>query len=45
VIDINNFNLNNPLERYAYMVVLMSSLPQEVINGYGLDELAVDGKV
>jgi hypothetical protein len=27
------------------MVILMQSLPQEVINEYGLDELAVDGNV
>jgi hypothetical protein len=45
VIDIKNFYLNNPLERYTYMVFLMASLPQEVIDKYGLDELAVDGKI
>jgi hypothetical protein len=27
------------------MVVLMASLPQEVIDEYGLNDLAVDGKV
>jgi hypothetical protein len=45
VININNFYLNTPLERYKYMVVLIASLPQELINKYGLDELAVDGKI
>jgi hypothetical protein len=35
VIDIKNFYLNTPLERYKYMVVLMASLPQEVIDEYG----------
>jgi hypothetical protein len=45
VIDIKNFYLNTPLERYEYMVVLMASLPQEVINEYGINDLAVDGKV
>jgi hypothetical protein len=45
VIDINVFNLNTPLKRYEYIVALLSSLPQEVINEYSLDELAVDGKV
>jgi hypothetical protein len=45
VIDINNFYLNTPLERYGYMVFLMASLPEEVIDKYGLDDLAVDGKV
>jgi hypothetical protein len=27
------------------MVVMMVSLPQEMINDYGLNDLAVDGKV
>jgi hypothetical protein len=45
IVDIKNFYLNTILERYEYMVVLMPSLPQEVINEYGLDELAVDRKV
>jgi hypothetical protein len=37
--------LNTPLELYEYMVLMMTSLPQEVINEYGLNDLAVDGKV
>jgi hypothetical protein len=45
VIDIKNFYLNTPLERYKYMVVMMASLPQEVIEEYGLEDLAVGGKV
>jgi hypothetical protein len=45
VIDIKNFYRNPLLERYEYMVVLMASFPQEVIDENGLDKLAVDGKV
>jgi hypothetical protein len=45
VIDIKNFYLNTPLARYEYMVIMMASLPQEVIDEYSLDDLAVDGKV
>jgi hypothetical protein len=45
VIDIKNFYLNTPLKRYKYMVVVIASLPQEVIDEYGLNNLAVDGKV
>jgi hypothetical protein len=45
VIDINNFNLNTPLGRFEYMVVNLSSLPQEMIENYDLNELAQDGKV
>jgi hypothetical protein len=45
VIDIKNFYLSTPLERYEYMVVLMEPLPQEVINEYCLNDLSVDGKI
>jgi hypothetical protein len=45
VIDINNFYLNTPLGRFEYMVINLSSLPQEKIDKYDLIELAQDGKV
>jgi hypothetical protein len=45
VIDINNFYLNTPLGRFEYMVINLSSLPQETIDKYDLNELAQDGKV
>jgi hypothetical protein len=45
VIDINNFFLNTPLGRFEYMVINLSSLPQETIDKYDLKELAQDGKV
>jgi hypothetical protein len=45
VIDIKNFYLNTPLRRYEYMVVIIPLLPQEVIDEYNLEELAMDGKV
>jgi hypothetical protein len=45
VIDINNFYLNTPLERFEYMVINLASLPQETIEKYDLLELAQDGKV
>jgi hypothetical protein len=32
VIDIKNFYVNAPLERYEYMVIMMASLQQEVID-------------
>jgi hypothetical protein len=31
VIDINNFYLNTPLGRFEYMVINLSSLPQETM--------------
>jgi hypothetical protein len=45
VIDIKNFCLNTPLGRFEYMVINLSSLPQETIEKYDLLELSQDGKV
>jgi hypothetical protein len=45
VIDINNFYLTTPLGRFEYMVINLSSLPQETINKYNLIKLSQDGKV
>jgi hypothetical protein len=45
VIDIINVYLNTPLRRFKYMVINLSSLPQETIDKYNLIELAQDGKV
>jgi hypothetical protein len=45
VIDIKNFYLNTPLGRFKYMVINLSSLPQETIDKYDLIELSQDRKV
>jgi hypothetical protein len=45
VIDIKNFYFNTPLGRFEYMVINLSSLPQETIEKYDLIELLQDGKV
>jgi hypothetical protein len=45
VIDINIFYLNTPLGRFKYMVINLSSLPQETIDKYDLIELSQDGKI
>jgi hypothetical protein len=45
VIDINIFYLNTPLGRFEYMVINLSSLPQETIDKYDLLELSQDEKV
>jgi hypothetical protein len=37
--------LNTPLGRFEYMVINLSSLPQETIDKYNLIKLAQDGKV
>jgi hypothetical protein len=45
VIDIKNLYLNTPLGRFEYMIINLSSIPQETIDNYYLIELAQDGKV
>jgi hypothetical protein len=45
VIDINKFYLNTHLGRFEYIVINLSSLPQEIIDEYDLLELAHDGGV
>jgi hypothetical protein len=45
LIDINIFYVNTPLGRFEYMVINLSSLPQETINKYDFIELSQDGKV
>jgi hypothetical protein len=45
VIDIKKIYLSTPLGRFEYMVINLSSLPQETIDKYYLIELAQDGKV
>jgi hypothetical protein len=45
VIDIKKFYLNTPLGRLEYMVINLSSLPQETIDKYDLLNLAQDGNV
>jgi hypothetical protein len=45
VIDINKLYLNTPLGRFEYMVINLSSLPQETLDKYDLLNLAQDGKV
>jgi hypothetical protein len=42
VIDITNFYLNTPRGRFEYMVINLSSLPQETIDKYDLSELEQD---
>jgi hypothetical protein len=45
IIDIKIFYLNTTLGRFEYMVINLSSLPQEMIDEYDLIELSQDGKV
>jgi hypothetical protein len=43
MMDIKNYYLGNPLPRFEYMKLLISRFPEEIIQKYSLNDLAVDG--
>jgi hypothetical protein len=45
MMDIENYYLDTPLPRFEYMTMLLSRFPEEIVNKYNLDALAVDGWV
>jgi hypothetical protein len=45
MMDINNNYLGTPLPRFEYMKMLFSRFPEEIIQKYNLNDLAVDGWV
>jgi hypothetical protein len=45
MMDITNYYLGTPLPRYEYMKMLLSRFPEEIIQKYSLNALAVDGWV
>jgi hypothetical protein len=45
MMDIKNYYLGNPLPRFEYMKMLFSRFPEEIIQKYNLNALAVNGWV
>jgi hypothetical protein len=45
MMDIKNYYLGTPLPRFEYMKMLLSRFPEEKIQKYNLNALAVDGWV
>jgi hypothetical protein len=45
MMDIKNYFLGTPLPRFEYMKMLLSRFPEEIIQKYNLNALAVDGWV
>jgi hypothetical protein len=45
MMDIKNCYLGTPLPRFEYMKMLLSRFPEEIVNKYNLNALAVDGWV
>ena len=44
-LDIKNYYLGTPLDRYEYMRFKLTDIPDEIRRQYNLDALAVDGWV
>jgi hypothetical protein len=45
MMDIKNYYLGTPMPRFEYMKMLLSRFPEEIIQKYNLNTLAVDGWV
>jgi hypothetical protein len=45
MMDIKNYYIGTPLPRYEYMKMVLSRFPEEIIQKYNLNALAVDGLV
>jgi hypothetical protein len=45
MMDIKNYYLGTPLPQFEYMKMLLSRFPEEIIQEYNLNALAVDGWV
>jgi hypothetical protein len=45
MMGIKNYYLGTPLPRFEYMKMLLSRFPEEIIQKYNLNALAVDGCV
>jgi hypothetical protein len=45
MMDIKNYYLGTHLPRFEYMKMLLSRFPEEIVDKYNLDALAVDGLV
>jgi hypothetical protein len=45
MMDIKNYYLGTPLPRFEYMKMLLSRFPEEIIQKYNLNALAIDGWV
>ena len=42
MLDIKDFYLNTPMERYEYMRLKLTDIPEEIIVEYNLREIATD---
>jgi hypothetical protein len=45
IMDIKNYYLGTPLPRFEYMKMFLSRFPEELVQKYNINALAVDGWV
>ena len=45
VLDIHNFYLGTPMQRYEYMFIHIDDIPDDIIQQYNLTEISRNGKV
>jgi hypothetical protein len=45
MMDIKNYYIGTPLPHFEYMKMLLSRFPEEIVQKYNLNDLAVDGWV
>jgi hypothetical protein len=45
IMDIRNYYIGTPLPWFEYMTMLLSRFPEEIVQNYNLNALAVDGWV
>jgi hypothetical protein len=45
MMEIKNYYLGTPLSRFEYMKMFLSRFPEEIVQTYNLNALAVDGWV
>ena len=44
-IELKDFYVGTPMNRYEYMSINMANIPQDIIDQYGLTAKALNGKV
>ena len=44
-IDLRDFYLGTPMNRYEYMWIKMADIPQDIMDQYGITAKAINGKV
>ena len=44
-VDLKDFYLNIPMERYEYMIIPITMIPQDIMSEYKLNDIVYNGMV